>query len=362
MQANMHTNVSYGVKYQARCITAVRADTHRTRFLVGTLSLREENEVHVIQLSDNGADLRCEGLYTHQPEIWDLASCPFDALMISTVYASGGEYRASIWKIPERSKGFNTPQLQQIVQLDGHKDIVKSTLWWPTGKHNQLVSIDEENLYVWALDASEKSAKVQGHISAGRLQTMSAGCWDPHDVTSVATACGSSIKCWDLRSMKQANTIEQAHAVQVRDIDYNPNVPDIMVSAGDDSKIRVWDLRNSGMPLLELPGHSHWTWRVRYNPKYQELVLSAGTDSVVNLWHVSTPSSTEDKLRSTSGSPRSPLDPLLRSHHEHEDSVYGVAWSSYDPWIFASLSYDGRVLIDSVPHAIRKKLSQGASK
>jgi WD40 repeat protein len=33
-----------------------------------------------------------------------------------------------------------------------------------------------------------------------------------------------------------------------------------------------------------------------------------------------------------------------RSYDEHEDSVYGLAWSAADPWLFASLSYDGRVV------------------
>ena len=27
---------------------------------------------------------------------------------------------------------------------------------------------------------------------------------------------------------------------------------------------------------------------------------------------------------------------------QHEDSVYGVAWSPADAWIYCSLSYDGR--------------------
>ncbi|CAK9169051.1 unnamed protein product, partial [Ilex paraguariensis] len=37
------------------------------------------------------------------------------------------------------------------------------------------------------------------------------------------------------------------------------------------------------------------------------------------------------------------VDPLLNSYSDYEDSVYGLAWSSREPWIFASLSYDGRV-------------------
>lgn len=31
---------------------------------------------------------------------------------------------------------------------------------------------------------------------------MEVGCWDPHDVTRLATATDVSVHCWDLRSMR----------------------------------------------------------------------------------------------------------------------------------------------------------------
>jgi hypothetical protein len=46
-------------------------------------------------------------------------------------------------------------------------------------------------------------------------------------------------------------------------------------------------------------------------------------------------------------------DRLLKSYQDHDDSVYSVAWSaSEEGWnwsTFASLSYDGRVVINRVP-------------
>lgn len=44
-------------------------------------------------------------------------------------------------------------------------------------------------------------------------------------------------------------------------------------------------------------------------------------------------------------------DKLLAKIDFHEDSVYGLAWSAAEPWVFASLSYDGRVAINTVPAA-----------
>ena len=33
-------------------------------------------------------------------------------------------------------------------------------------------------------------------------------------------------------------------------------------------------------------------------------------------------------------------DAMIRRFDEHEDSVYGLAWSLCDAWVFSSLSYD----------------------
>eukprot|EP01018_Ginkgo_biloba_P019040 Gb_02376 [translate_table: standard] len=347
--------VAYGLKYQARCIANLRADSQHTSFLAGTLSLRDENEVHLIQLSPSGAELTCEGIYSHPHEIWDLAACPFDLHIFSTVYASAGDYGAALWKIPDLSKHSNAPQLEQLASLDAHAHKIKCILWWPSGRHDQLVSIDEETLYLWSLDSSTKSAKVLSQESAGILQYMSGGVWDPYDINIVSTACESSVQSWDLRSMKRVNSIEHA---QVRDLDYNPNKQHVVVTAGDDSGIRIWDLRMCNMPLQELAGHTHWTWRVQYNPTYDELILTAGTDSTVNLWQTSTIHGGESKSESLLESPTGPVDPLLRSYNDYEDSVYGLAWSSQEPWIFASLSYDGRVVVESVTQTILKEMKE----
>jgi hypothetical protein len=40
----------------------------------------------------------------------------------------------------------------------------------------------------------------------------------------------------------------------------------------------------------------------------------------------------------------------------HEDSVYAVAWGGADAWVHASLSFDGRVVLDHVPSAEKYKI------
>ncbi|KAI8004076.1 WD repeat-containing protein DWA2 [Camellia lanceoleosa] len=263
----------------------------------------------------------------------------------------GEPYGAAIWQIPELYGQLNSPQLECIGFLDAHNSKIKCTLWWPSGRHEKLISIDEQNLYLWSLDSSRKTAQVQSQESAGMLYYLSGGAWDPHDVNSVASISKSSIQFWDLRTMKKENSIEHAH---VHNVDYDTKRKYILVTAEDESGIHVWDLRMPEVPILELPGHAHWTWAVRCNPEYDGLILSAGTDSTVNVWLTSPPNSDDITYESLVKSRTRLADPLLNSYSDYEDSVYGLAWSSREPWIFASLSYDGRVVVETIkPHLLK---------
>jgi WD40 repeat protein len=49
-------------------------------------------------------------------------------------------------------------------------------------------------------------------------------------------------------------------------------------------------------------------------------------------------------------------DGVLATYEEHEDSVYSVEWSAADPWVFASLSYDGRLVINRVPRTYKYRI------
>ncbi|XP_028757808.1 WD repeat-containing protein DWA2 isoform X2 [Neltuma alba] len=262
----------------------------------------------------------------------------------------GESFGAAVWQIPELYGELNSPQLEKITSLDTHAGKIKRILWWPSGRHDKLISIDEENLYLWSLDVSKKNAEIQSQDSAGMLHKLSGGAWDPHDVNSVAATFESSVQFWDIRTMKKTISIECAH---VRNIDYNSKKEHILVTAEHESGIHIWDLRKPKVPTQELPGHTHWTWAVECNPEYGELILSSGTDSTVNLWLAS---SSNDVLQSErqADSPTRWVDPLLHTYSDYEDSIYGLAWSSREPWIFASLSYDGRVVVESVKPFISK--------
>ncbi|NXS51838.1 EIPR1 protein, partial [Brachypteracias leptosomus] len=165
---------------------------------------------------------------------------------------------------------------------------------------------------------------------------------------------------------RQIYCIENAHGQLVRDLDFNPNKQYYLASCGDDCKVKFWDTRNVTEPVKTLEEHSHWVWNVRYNHSHDQLILTGSSDSRVILSNMVSISSEpfghmvdDDELSDQEDQHqeekiKEPLqDSVIATYEEHEDSVYAVEWSSADPWLFASLSYDGRLVINRVPRALK---------
>ena len=49
-------------------------------------------------------------------------------------------------------------------------------------------------------------------------------------------------------------------------------------------------------------------------------------------------------------------DGLVKAFEGHEQSVFAAAWSAADAWIFASLSLDGKAVVNHVPPAEKYKI------
>ncbi len=44
---------------------------------------------------------------------------------------------------------------------------------------------------------------------------------------------------------------------------------------------------------------------------------------------------------------------LAKSDQQHEESVYALDWSPVDPWIFASVNYEGHFVVNQVPDKVK---------
>ncbi|XP_033293404.1 EARP and GARP complex-interacting protein 1 isoform X2 [Orcinus orca] len=277
--------------------------------------------------------------------------------------------------------------------------------WEPAGDGKRVISLADNHILLWDLQESSSQAVLASSASLegkGQLK-FTTGRWSPHhNCTQVATANDTAVRGWDTRTMSQIYCIESAHGQLVRDLDFNPNKQYYLASCGDDCRVKFWDTRNVTEPVKTLEEHSHWVWGVRYNHSHDQLVLTGSSDSRVILSNMVSISSEpfghlvdDDDLSEQeercqggdlgprpgpaplhcfprdagrragnladcshgftilAGSQEPPQDSVIATYEEHEDSVYAVDWSSADPWLFASLSYDGRLVINRVPRALK---------
>ena len=101
---------------------------------------------------------------------------------------------------------------------------------------------------------------------------------------------------------------------------------------------------------------------MRYNTFHDQLLLTCSSDNRVVLNSIlslsSEPSIREIDENSKEIARRTvqEQDREVKVYEDHEDSVYMVEWSSVEPWIFASLSYDGRLVINKVPKDEKYKI------
>lgn len=322
--------------------------------MVGTCALQQKNEIHLVEFSEDTAEVVCRQALPHEDEIWLLSVSPHDGRHVLTYAAGKSTPALRLWRAgdPDSSEA----SLQQISSLADDETpltAVKSALWDPHNEGNMIVA-DSEAVHVFQGATSSSNFRKTLTLHVG--QRCSGACLDPHHPNQVSTVDDAHLKTWDLRASRCAFKKEFADLFGARDVDYNPNVPYQVLTAGEDATLRFWDLRHLGKCSRALSGgHHHWVVRARFNGHHDQLVLSCGTDSAVCLWRAGSVASAPlggDSSAAEDGASaeaRRPPDGLIKRFEEHEDSVYNCCWSAADAWVFASVSYDGKLVVNRVP-------------
>ncbi|ORZ38326.1 WD40-repeat-containing domain protein [Catenaria anguillulae PL171] len=435
----------YGLRNQTRAVCALSGEEDRTMFLVGTLGLASENELHVVEHLEETSTL-VSAVFRHPHEISAIAACPVaDAKhVVATSYNIVGDrsnrMRSTLWRLDSdivdglaSNNGAVNLELEPILTFDDKfsKTGVCEIFFNATGSTSKIVGRDLSHLAIYSMSEGMSTAILGSTIpivtstapsspsSPSPVAPIHTACWNPHSVgPNLAVTHGSCISLVDIRSASVVGTLPDAHgkSTPVLTLDFNPNKPYQLMTGGNDATLRFWDLRHliaggGGSPMsptapttmllpattaggaavatdaakgahpsgaqihIEHGTHSHWITRAQYNRFHDQLVLSASADHSVQLASISSISSLpvgagyssasdseEDGGAAGAGAreaggKKEPLQdgPLLGLDY-HEDSVYGLAWSAADPWTFCTASYDGRIVVNTVPSAIKYKI------
>lgn len=197
-----------------------------------------------------------------------ICSSPDDPTLLCTAHSSS---TLSLFKIPEEAV-MNSENDDTVTTIESSMEelfsvptngIVADVCWGDDSinKGNELLFITRSG-YLTLFDIpSNQSIRTQQifettHFRAGWCPRMA---WDPHaNGNAVAVTTGQRVQLLDWRTDTSVptGTVDSfvAHRPAVTAVDYNPNKPYVLATAGQDASIKFWDLRLTNKPLLVARG------------------------------------------------------------------------------------------------------------
>jgi EARP and GARP complex-interacting protein 1 len=431
MFSNQEAEVS--LEAPIRTLDAVRADQVDSRFIAGSSSLRDDNHLHVIRFHSELNQLGTDAILSHPTgPVQCLCTSPNDKSLVLTVAEDSSS--ATLWRIPQDVMEYSGDQflhgsgggmqddgmmigddddedgrgsvssMEQVSRLEApmtdgaaqKKNNILDMIWRgafdeePSAKGDVLTLDQSGRLSQWDLSLGtaeytrSMSTMTDNAEQDDHWNVPPCMAWDPHNVDMTAVSSGTRVTLMDWRTAN--GTAGKIHTNQptnscssfpyhrygITDLDYNPNKPNVLTTAGQDGLLKFWDLRYySSKPqqqplLVARGGHRHWISQVLYNPFHDQLVISAGSDSLVNLWRMSTISSaplltledgghdTTDENNDHKSETSAPNVRVAR--YEHNDSVYAMAWGAADAWVYVTVGYDGKAVLHHVPSKEKYKI------
>lgn len=154
----------------------------------------------------------------------------------------------------------------------------------------------------------------------------------------------------DVNSKKIINQVENAHYNGILSLEFDPFLSFNFATTGMDYSIKFWDTRKLTSPISTIFNNSHWIWDCKYNRKFSRVMISCSSSSIVRgiIFEKEKESEDSESTSLPDFSKHSEVDYI-----EFDDSVYSLDWSLSDPWIFAAVSYNSYVYINSIPEDIK---------
>lgn len=399
----MFTNQSTDISLQAPCraLDAVRGERVDNLWVAATCSFRgtgSNNSLTVLQFHADVNELSTAASLEMEGPTRCVACSPTDSALVLTAPEQGPS--VTLWKLPSfqtfdgddrdahdtsylssSNRSFHAeenenPQAMAMLLPEGGFGANIVDIAWRDPSEDtgpalgDVLTIDTNgHLTQWDMEACIQVHSVETVVDGSHNGLPPPRvAWDPHangQAVAVTTTKTVSILDWRVDTSVPTGmcahiAVASAHFRGVTDIDYNPNKPYVLATAGYDGTAKVWDLRQAKQPVMTARGgHSHWVSRVSYNPCHDQLVLTTGTDCVANLWRLSTCSSApllQDPGADGGGSETAAPNVRVAQHTQHGDSIYAAAWGAADSWMYLTVSFDGKAVLHHVPSKEKYKI------
>lgn len=376
---------AYGLEHQARCIapfyqTSRPEGVHR--FLVGTSNFSGDNKIYLVDYHEATRVADCTAVWSHDAEIWGLSVSPSTTsgqCMFATY--TPGDDQCRLHRVVETPSG----DLNALESLNAFPVGVRQVLWDTEGLQSEVRSVGARDVSLWKLDSFVGSASAASGASAATRITLpnsspviERAAVDPHRADVVGVATAESIWMVDTRNKRAASTpVHSPHLGGIRWLDFSSASINKLLTTGNDGRVLIWDTRQLSNPTASsggparpevlIRGHQHHCLGAAFHPYHDQLVLSWGSDHACRLWDMKAPLSSttsSDPQRRHAAAALSALG--NKSTHcektlsEFGESVYSAAWSHSGAWVFAAVSFHGKVLVDAVSQECKMRILMSA--
>ncbi|KAF9798748.1 hypothetical protein SFRURICE_021545 [Spodoptera frugiperda] len=312
-------SIIYGLEHQTRALSPQYGESDAIRFLIGTQSLKpNSNQIHVVELEEDTGALHTKVFKHDIGEVWHLRCSPHDAATLLTTHNS---YDPATSQCTMGVSIFKLPTVEVIP-----KDL------------DDLSAIQSRNAEDMELLLTIKPEKPEEEIRCAE--------WHPTDASRVGVVCEGGVRVHDVTGGAAISRAAASARLKFTGGKWNPHQGHTQFAVLQDTHIKCYDTRSD----CTKPS----VWTVRYNTFHEQLLLSGSSDARALLTAAASVCCDLDD----DGKRLSQVleDGVLQSYEQHEDSVYCAEWSAAEPWTFASLSYDARLVLSRVPRHFKYKI------
>uniref|UniRef100_A0AC34R276 Uncharacterized protein n=1 Tax=Panagrolaimus sp. JU765 TaxID=591449 RepID=A0AC34R276_9BILA len=340
-------NLIYGIDVHSRSLTSFPTEENRTIFCIASYTVKNDSKIYVLEADDrwsrlNGKEYNFdrsigEVLYLNaHPKEKNLifAECSMKVISKKTCSA------ASICHLDENKKIAKTLSL---FSPENSNFLLLKTIFDPTG--NQLGIISENCLTICDVEDSGKELKQSWQKELPTKSKMNTFVWDKHSPNGIYLGCCSELLLFDTRTNKDTLIFDNGFQ-RITAVDCNPISPNRIVVGTEEGRLALWDTRKTDQPIIFKFDHQYPIWDLKYNNTYDQLVISCGSDGKIFLHNFESAEKIDGKIESE----------LIM---ESEDSIYCCAWAGSDPFIFAGIGHDGRLIASKVRKTLKYKLLSG---
>lgn len=196
----------FAVNYQARALTPQKSSKERHRFLVGTCSLHDSNELSVLEYHENTNQIEATAIYNHPDQIWAIEPSPSNSdLLITSGQSSAGDKRLTLWRMPHQSADdlleTSTPiedkldlKTESTFEIATLTTLIQDIKWHPD--NDKILTADSNRVSLWSLGEStikvilfeiSRTALCLSSIFLEAYQTL----FEIHILTSCSFSCTS---------------------------------------------------------------------------------------------------------------------------------------------------------------------------